>query len=264
MTVINGLWIGDALSPLARACVQSFLGKGYDFHLHCYGPVANVPAQCMLRDAAQVLPESSIIRYSRGPGKGSVALFANMFRYKLLHESGGWWCDLDMFCLTDALPDSGIVLAQEDAMGLNCAIMRFPAGHEVLRLAYEDCVRRGDDVEWGDTGPRLLSELARRFDLGAAVFPKHVFYPVHYRQFWIVFDPRRTATAVEMIRQAACIHLWNNMISRSTLQLSILPPEGSLLRNLYEWTIGTDGFTQEYVMPPDCPPDELSLRVVQR
>ena len=62
MTVINGLWVGDALSPLARACVQSFLAKGYEFHLYCYEPVGNVPQQCVLRDAAQLLPRSSIVR----------------------------------------------------------------------------------------------------------------------------------------------------------------------------------------------------------
>lgn len=264
MTVVNALWIGSSLSPMERACIQSFLAKGFEYHLYCYGPVDNAPAGCRLYDAASVLPESRIIRYTRGPGKGSVALFANMFRYKLLHATGGWWVDTDMFCLAGALPDAGVVLSQEDAQGLNNAIMRFPAGHPLLQAGYDACVDRGDDAEWGDTGPRLLTRLAAEFDLSDSAFSPHVFYPLGYRQFWFVFDPRRTAYAVERIRGAATIHLWNNMLSRSTLDKGVLPPQGSLLRNLYEWTIGTDGFTQEYVLAPDCPPDELSLRVIQR
>lgn len=261
MTVVSGLWIGDSLSPMERACVRSFIDRGYQFRLYCYEAVANVPSGCEVMDAASILPATSIIRYSRGPGKGSVSLFSNMFRYKLLHEHGGWWVDMDMYCLTDSLPDSGIVLAAEDRSGLNTAIMRFPAGHEALRVAYEECEARADDVEWGDTGPRLLTRLAAQFDLTGCVFPEHTFYPIHYRQFWQVFDPRRTADAAAKIRPAACVHLWHNMIGRANLDLNVLPPDGSLLRNLYEWTIGVAGFTSRYVLASDCRDDELKLLV---
>lgn len=264
MTVVSSLWIGETLSPLVRACVQSFINKGYDFHLYCYRPVRGVPAACTLRDATEVLPESSIIRYTRGPGKGSVALFANMFRYKLLHQLGGWWVDMDMFCLADALPDAGIVLAREDEAGINNAIMRFPAGHAALLRGFEECARRGEDADWGDTGPRLLTELAAQYQLGRFAFPAAAFHPIHYRHFWMIFDPRRTAALAALIGKSACVHLWNNMLSRSTLDLAVLPPDGSLLRNMYEWTLGLGDFTHEYVLQSDSPPDELSMSVVPR
>ncbi len=32
--------------------------------------------------------------------RGSVADFANFFRYKLSLEKGGWWTDMDYVCLT--------------------------------------------------------------------------------------------------------------------------------------------------------------------
>ncbi len=262
MTTVNSLWIGDSLSPLACACIRSFLKMGHAFRLYCYRPPDNMPAGCELVDAANVLPESQVIRYSRGPGRGSVALFSNMFRYKLLHQVGGWWVDTDMFCLTPTLPDAGVVLAQEDRQGLNCAIMRFPQGHPALLAGYEECVRRGDDVEWGDTGPRLLTQLAQKHALTDCIFPSGIFYPIHYRQFWIVFDPRRAAAASEAIGNAACVHLWNNMISRSNLDLAILPPRGSLLASMYEQTIGFEGFASEYVLAEDCASDALDLRIV--
>ena len=264
MTTVNTLWIGDSVSPMERACIQSFLDKGFDYHLYCYRPIANVPPGCQLLDAGKVLPESRIIRYTRGPGKGSVALFANMFRYKLLYESGGWWVDTDMFCLTQALPDAGVVLSQEDAQGLNNAIMRFPPGHALLQAGYEACMAQGEDAEWGDTGPRLLTRLTAEFDLSGSVFAPEVFYPLSYRQFWFVFDPRRTAYAAERIRGAATIHLWNNMLSRSSLDKNVLPPDGSLLRNLYEWTIGFADFDREYVLDPSSGVDAMDLRIVSR
>ena len=264
MTIVSSLWIGRSLSPLARACIGSFLVRGHAFRLYCYRPPDNVPAGCELADAADILPESQVIHYSRGPGKGSVSLFSNMFRYRLLHEAGGWWVDTDMFCLTSTLPDTGVVLAQEDQQGLNCAIMRFPQGHAALLEGYEECVRRGDDVEWGDTGPRLLTQLAQKHGLADSVFSSGVFYPIHYRQFWIVFDPRRAAAAGEAIRNAAGVHLWNNMISRSNLDLSVLPPRGSLLASMYEQTIGFGSFASEYVLADGCAADGLDLRIVPR
>lgn len=264
MTIINALWVGDELSPMERACIQSFLGKGFEYHLYCYRPIGNAPVGCRLCDASSVLPESRIIRYTRGPGRGSVALFANMFRYKLLHEIGGWWADTDMFCLTGTLPDAGVVLSQEDARGLNNAIMRLPAGHPLLQAGYEACVSRGEDADWGDTGPRLLTRLTTEFDLSGSVFAPEVFYPLSYRQFWFPFDPRRTAYAADRMRGAATIHLWNNMLSRSALDKNVLPPDGSLLRNLYQWTIGVEGFDREYVLEPSSAADALDLRIVSR
>ncbi|HEY5807815.1 MAG TPA: hypothetical protein VIT67_07595 [Povalibacter sp.] len=264
MTVVSSLWIGDSLSPLERACVQSFLMRGYEFDLYAYGPLANVPAGCRVLDAATVLPATRIIRYTRGPGKGSVALFSNMFRYKLLHEVGGWWVDMDMFCFADSLPDAGVVLSREDSAGLNCAIMRFPQGHALLHTAYDECLVRGSDVEWGETGPQLLTRLAVQLDLMLHAFPEQTFYPLGYRQFWFLFDPRRTAFIAERLRGAACIHLWHNMITRANLDKSVLPPEGSMLHNFYEWTIGTAGFTEQYVLEADCPADELKFQIVRR
>ena len=95
MAIVSSLWIGDRLSPLERACVHSFLSRGHSFDLYAYGPLANVPAGCRVVDAATLLPSSQIIRYSRGPGKGSVALFSNMFRYRLLEQVGGWFLRAD-------------------------------------------------------------------------------------------------------------------------------------------------------------------------
>jgi len=244
--------------------VRSFLDKGHEFHLYAYGPIDNVPQGCTLLDAASIAPASSIFTYSRGPGKGSVSAFTNLFRYKLLDEVGGWWVDMDMFCLSAELPEAGVVLAREDKRGLNCAIMRFPRAHAALRVAYEECAARRDDIEWGDTGPRLLTRLAADFDLVDCIFPESAFYPIHFTQFWIVLDPRRTAYAAEKIRGSVCNHLWNNMLGRMQLDKNVLPPEGSLLRNMYEWTIGTAGFTHEYLIPASCPPDSLELQIIPR
>ena len=51
MALFRSLWIGDALSPYERLCIQSFLAQGHEFELLVYHPVTNVPPGCRLTDA---------------------------------------------------------------------------------------------------------------------------------------------------------------------------------------------------------------------
>ncbi|HTE43181.1 MAG TPA: glycosyltransferase [Steroidobacteraceae bacterium] len=264
MTVINGLWIGPTLSPMERACVQSFLRFGHEFHLYTYDVIDNVPSGCTIRDASKIVPASEIFVHQQVEGKGSLATFSDRFRYELLYQQGGWWMDMDVFCLTPTLPDAGVVIGRQDAQLINGAVLRFPAGHVAMERAIEEARACGSDAHWTEIGPALLTRLVTSGVLADAIFPEQVFYPLHYSQYWAVFDPRRTAAVAERLNGAACLHLWNEMLRRGALDKTILPPDGSMLRNLYEWTIGVEGFTHEYVLAPDSPQDSLSLRTIER
>lgn len=264
MATVNGLWIGERLAPLERACVQSFLAKGHEFNLYGYEAIADVPAGCRVLDAATILPAAKIFTHASGISQGSFGAFSDMFRYQLLHEHGGWWADMDVFCLASELPDAGAVIGRQDPQHLNGAVMRFPRGHELMSAALSESLGCGAEVEWGEIGPNLLTRLVAARSLSGAVFPESVFYPIHCFHFWTMLDPRRTAYVAEKVRGAACVHLWNEMLRRIQFDKYILPPHGSFLRSLYEWTIGIDGFTQEYVLAPSCKPDALDLQVIPR
>ena len=97
--IINSLWIGRPLGLIEQLSIASFLRNGCEYHLYCYEKIEGVPAGAIVRDASEILPASEIFYYSHGLGKGSVAAFANLFRYKLLFKRGGWWMDTDMVCL---------------------------------------------------------------------------------------------------------------------------------------------------------------------
>src|SRR4051794_25599030 len=94
--VIQGLWIGPALSVMEQMSISSFLANGHEYHLYVYDAVANVPLGTTIKDANELLPASSIFQYKQTP---SYAGFANVFRYKLLFERGGWWADVDTISL---------------------------------------------------------------------------------------------------------------------------------------------------------------------
>ena len=264
MSEINGLWIGPELSPLERACIQSFLAKGHRFNLYVYDDVANVPSGCTLEDAAAIIDRTQVFTHQRGPGQGSLAGFSDLFRYKLLYERGGWWSDLDVFCLRESLPALPVVIGRQDSRLINGALLHFPRGHASMDEAYRECVAKGHSIDWAEIGPELLTRFVAEQKISTTVLPASELYPLHFTQFWAVFDPRRTAHAADTIRDSTCLHLWNEMIRRHGIDKNVLPPEGCLLRNLYEWTIGTGGFTREYRLAPSCPPDSLALELFER
>jgi hypothetical protein len=261
MNEVSGLWIGPRLSPLERACVQSFLVKGHAFNLYVYEAVENVPNGCTLRDAETIVPSAQIFKHSSGPGTGSLAGFSDLFRYKLLYEHGGWWTDLDVFCLSPSLPMLPIVIGRQDSQLINGAILKFPPRHPAMQRAYEECVAKGPSIDWAEIGPVLLTQFVEQGHIVADVLPTTSFYPLHFSQFWAVFDPRRTAHAAQVMQSSTCLHFWNEMIRRHGIDKHVLPPAGSLLRKFYESTIGTDEFTQEYRLAANCPRDSLGLEV---
>lgn len=93
-SVIQGLWVGDSITDLHRLCVESFIKNGHCFVLYTYGSVSNLPDGVVIKDARKIIPENLIYQYG-----GSYAGFSDLFRNKLLYVHGGWYVDLDIFCL---------------------------------------------------------------------------------------------------------------------------------------------------------------------
>lgn len=102
--IVHALWIGRELQSLELLTIKSFLDMGAEFNLWTYKQLkTKIPKEVKLRDANEILKESSIFRYPKntylGFGGGSFAGFSDVFRYKLLYELGGWWTDMDVTCL---------------------------------------------------------------------------------------------------------------------------------------------------------------------
>jgi hypothetical protein len=243
------LWIGDRLGPLERACLRSVLRQGHGLTLYCYDEPIGIPEGVELKDAADILPESSILRHRRG----SVAPFSDWFRYEMLRRGLGTWIDTDMYLLQPLDEHSEYLFGEERAGVLNNAVLRLPASSPVLKevLAPFDgsmpawlaprhritshvrkWLGRGIDVgamPWGTTGPAALTAAAAKFELSSLALPPTVFYPVPWeRAHWIV-DP-----AVDLqdlvTSDTVGIHLWNECIRHIKERT---PPMGSFLHRLW-------------------------------
>lgn len=146
--IVNGFWYGT-LTPLQIISLQSFVNNGHQYKLWIYPdagkglkfsePGLDIPAGIEVCDANEIIP----FRYFFKHWTGSVATFADMFRYKLLYERGGWWADLDIINLAPLPKGIPIFFGGERAKLTGAfasktpykywiGLMKFPKGHPVM------------------------------------------------------------------------------------------------------------------------------------
>lgn len=243
------LWIGERLGPVERACLRSVLRQGHPLALYCYRRPEGVPEGVEVRDAAEVLPEASVVRHRNG----SPALFANRFRYELQRRGAGAWVDTDVY-LVAPLPDARpYLLGREDGRFLGNAVLRLPPDAPVLaellalfaerrvppwlspreRLrAWARLARTGRtgiaEMPWGTLGPRAVTAVLHRAGLDGWALPQDVLYPVGCDDAAWVLDPDVLLEARTTPRTVA-VHLWNEKIKR--VKDAPAPP-GSFLARL--------------------------------
>lgn len=223
------LWIGGELSTLDRLALASHVRVGHECHLWAYDAIPNVPQGVILQDAHNILPRARIFTYRRGPGKGSFGAFANLFRYKLLVERGGWWTDIDVVCLRPFQFAEEYVFASErsnsEHVG-NCVI-KAPAASPVLRhcLGVSQQADPGT-LNWGETGPQLIHQAVARFRLNHFVVTPDVFCPLDWQNAMDVLRYRID------LRHSHAVHLWHEVWRRNGWNKNATYPADCLYETL--------------------------------
>jgi len=152
---VHGLWIGDTLSPLELLTINSFIDKGHEFKLWLYDEMkTQLPPRVLIGDANEIIPSEKIFRYKNisqfGHGKGSVAGFSDIFRYKLLYEHGGWWVDMDITCLKKFDIDKSYFFRKHHNLNVVGNVMKCPKGSLLMKCCYEDAIAEIDEhnTDW--------------------------------------------------------------------------------------------------------------------
>lgn len=233
---VQSFWYGSELTTVEWLCLSSFVSRGVEFELYTYDDSLEVPSGVTVRDAGEIYDEGEVFTYQKGPGKGSVAAFANMFRYKLLHERGGWWVDMDVLYTGHSFPEASLFLGKENESEVCNAIMRVEAGSPIVRECLETAEELRADVSWGEAGPTLLTDVIRRQGATDHTFPAGYAYPLSCEEAPSVYDPSETEALQSRIdcTEAPFLHLWNEILRRTGIQKTIAPPAGSYLDMIAE------------------------------
>ena len=225
-------WASGDLSQLERLCMASFLHHGYRLALWTYGGITNAPAGVELRDAREVLPQSSLFLNRQG----SYAGFSDLFRYAVLHRYGGLYTDTDVYALQAPaqLPGHPFLVTErqpQDRVQVNGNVLYNPrpaAGNLVdLALAYAERFPK-EHVDWSEIGPALLTAIVN-------IHPRHGFalMPPDFANavaWW--HCPTALLAPGNLPSGAAFIHLYNETWRRAGTDKNAPFPAGSLLARL--------------------------------
>lgn len=231
-------WHGD-LNPFAYACLASFAQAGASLAVFSYDSALDLPPGVRLADARTISPDESLIRRFLANGKPSVATFADMFRYRMIQETGSCWVDTDILCLSKpAFDNDGFLFCrQADAVGtslVNNAVLRLPPSHPALIELIANAEAAIDvDQKWGAIGPFLLTPVLARHGLGRHALDSHACYPVEPEQFWKLFLPSYRHWVEAATRGATFVHLWSEAIAWSGYDFWTCPPAGSYLSEAF-------------------------------
>ena len=144
--IIHGLWIGTELSVLEQLTLRSFVYHGHTFCLWVYEDLTTeIPEGVSIMDANEIIPKTEVFGYKYsnqfGHGKGSVAGFSDIFRYKLLYEKGGWWVDMDVTCLKPFTSTQPYYFRAHHDLSVVGNVMKCPPKSELMAKCYEDAYK---------------------------------------------------------------------------------------------------------------------------
>jgi GT2 family glycosyltransferase len=229
--LVRSFWHGR-FSPYEALCLSSFVAAGIRVELFGDDHVTGLPDGVTYRNARDIL-DRDVAFYSHETDGRSPALHANHFRYALLETLGGWWVDTDVLLAANALPAGDIFLARQSEEEINNAVMRFPAGHPLMTAARQRAASL-QNANWGDTGPKLLTELQPLLAPGMLIAPRASAYAIGADEFEKFFLPGAREEIEERTFDSSFVHLWHEMWRKAGIPKTIAPPKGSWLDRMFD------------------------------
>jgi Glycosyltransferase sugar-binding region containing DXD motif len=226
--IIQSLWIGPELSKLERLSIKSFLDNGHEYHLYVYDTVKNIPEGAVVKDANEILDKSEIFYYKNG----SVAAFANLFRYTLMYKRGGYWADTDCICVRPFHFDNEIVISSEPDSSyekniITTSLLRFKQGSDALLAAikiqakHKTLISAGK-LPWG-SGSKTVSALVEIFKLDDNILPWKTVCTCYYEDYKSLLDPNysKSEKAIKRLKdiplEMVCFHMYNELFRREKI-----------------------------------------------
>ena len=250
-TELATFWRGP-LNPIAYACLASFPRVRAKLRVYTYDDALALPPGVERADARDICPDLSLIERYRVGGKPSIAMFADMFRYKLIRDTGCCWVDSDLICLRrpDFSNEAIVYGRQAEARGkalINNAVLKLPPDHPLLAelIAHAEAAVDADQ-SWGAIGPFLLTDLAEKHGVDHLARGEEEFYPIDADNFWRPLLPAYYDSVARATKKATFLHLWSAMFDRAGYDLWSSPPMGSFLHGLFRRLKALNRFERVY------------------
>jgi hypothetical protein len=218
------LWVEGRLSRLERLSMASFIACGHPVDLYTYGLDNDPPPGVRVLDAGNILPRSRCFRDNSAEGYGSLATFSNIFRFTLLFEHGGIWCDADFVCLKPLVfaTDMPMLFSSEHVMkrnndmaGMqvrpNNGVIKVPPKHRLMEV----CIEKYHQIDlekkqWGEAGPGVITAAIEEIGATHYILRPEILCPVPW---WETASLLFGATTIHP--RAFAVHFWNEILRRN-------------------------------------------------
>ena len=206
MNIVQTLWSHGSFSTLEKLCAVSFMKNGYEFHLYHYGEIENVPNGVIMKDGNEIMPYIKFEHHAQ---------FADMFRYKLLHDKGGWWVDADEICLQRILFEkSPIIWCRETENGfVSNAIMYAEKGSEIMLDLYrQSCViSEKEKISYLSLGPPMVTKYVNEKNLFGTLVSTKLLCPIKGEAcIWPFSEGAIRDRIEEYVKNSFTIHMWKS------------------------------------------------------
>jgi hypothetical protein len=243
-------WHGP-LHPIAYSCLASFPAAGLDLRVYSYAPDILLPPGIELADARSIIADETLASRYISDGKPTLAKFANLFRYRMIADTGRCWVDCDVLCLRpERFPRGpsifGLQGDKEHHHAIGNAVL-WTEDQSLLAAMTAEAEAAADlNQPWGATGPALLTKATRARGLDVLAAPKSVFYPIPWAEFYKPLLPLHRDEVERATAGSSCLHLWNELFNRSGYDRSVAPPAGSFLHDACARLGTASRFTRVY------------------
>ncbi len=125
---VASLWIGEKLHYLNQLCLKSHLRHGHPVTLYCTDTLRNAPEGVEIRPADEIMqiPQDIV-------SQTSASFLSNVFRYKMIRQTGAIWVDCDAFCHKPFPDEWEHIYAGHGMRGaLNCGVVGLPQRCELM------------------------------------------------------------------------------------------------------------------------------------
>ena len=229
---VRTLWHGRSMGAYQLMPLRSFVDRGHRVEVFSYEPELELPSWLQRRNAAEILGPDRIVRYL--PEEERFAIHANLFRYALLHQLGGWWIDPDVVLLgTELSADDHFISGPNEFNVVSTAAIKLPAGHPLMAGALEQAAPFEESVQdWERSGASLTQLLA--VNGFASLAPSEAVSPVSWFQVLRLFDPAEADDVEQGCVGKPFLNLHYDVWLRAGIPEFLGPPAGSFLDRLFQ------------------------------
>jgi len=232
----NFFWHGQGLGLQEQVCISSFVKHNFDVAVYCYNIDLILPAGVKKRNAEEIMPKPDLNKYTQRGKKGDLAAFSDVFRYQLLNKKAGWWFDTDVLCVADVqefidkltYKKNKLSLGFQSPGRINGAVL-FSEDDTFNSRLITGLEKAGVDFDWGEIGPKLITEAIADLRYYEDVEKSDQYYPIHFSEYKKLLCPEYAGWCSKRTKNALCIHLWSEVSRKNNLPADKLPPLNSFL-----------------------------------